>query len=630
VAVQKVAGRRPISCLNLSCGLRFRDVILWLKEGDGVDTGDEGTTFGPYRLIALLGRGGTGEVWRGYDPAKDGQIAVKVLPAGFAGDRVFRDRFLREVRASAALTEPHVIPIYDYGELDGRLFVSMKLVEGRNLQGLIANGPLPPARAVAIIDQVASALQAAHDVGLVHGDVKPSNILVDQNDFAYLIDFGLAPSEAETGPTNTDAPTTWAYMAPERFESGVAWASWDVYALACVLYQSLTGELPFAGDTAQIVAAHLLEPPPKPSRFGIPAWMDEVIATGMAKTPGGRYSRTTELTAAARIVVNAEHVPHPPAQEGLGAASDSSLSTQHPPDSKLVTHYAAVYPGSDVLRAYTAAELQLPLTGTDGVIHHLPFDALKNPTDVAVDAAGTVYVADSDHHEGGVFKLAAGASTAVRLPFGRFRPFAVAVDRFGTVYTSGNDAAGVARWLQLAPGATRAVELTVPGLRNAADLAVDGAGDLLLIDWQNNRVLKMRAHDLAVAQLPFRGLKDICGLTADNVGNIYVTADLDGVQNDNNNWVFRLAPGQTRPTQLPFAGLNYGQRLAVDADGNIYAADNYAHRVVKLTPDGATAAQLPFPHIQGANGVAVDSHGNVYATDPVNNRVLKLAIQTPR
>jgi serine/threonine-protein kinase len=334
----------------------------------------------------------------------------------------------------------------------------------------------------------------------------------------------------------------------------------------------------------------LLEPPPKPSRFGIPAAMDEVIAIGMAKTPGGRYSRTTELTAAARAAVNAEHAPHPPAQEARGAASDSSLSTQHPPDSKLVTRYAAVHPGSDVLRAYTAAELQLPLTGTDGVIHHLPFDALKNPTDVAVDAAGTVYVADR------------------------------------TVYTSGNDAAGIARWLQLAPGATRAVELPVPGLRNAADLAVDGAGDLLLIDWQNNRVLKMRAHDLAVAQLPFRGLKDFRGLTVDSVGNIYVTADLDGVRNDNNNWVFRLMPGETRPTRLPFAGLNYGQCVAVDAGGNIYAADNYAHRVVKLTPDGATGAQLPFPHLQGANGVAVDSYGNVYATDPVNKRVLKLTI----
>jgi serine/threonine-protein kinase len=242
--------------------------------------------------------------------------------------------------------------------------------------------------------------------------------------------------------------------------------------------------------------------------------------------------------------------------------------------------------------------------------------------DVAVDAVGTVYLADYDH-AGGVFRLAAGATTAVRLPFGRFRPLAVAVDLFGIVYASGYDAEGIARWLKLAPGATRAAELPVPGVRYAADLAVGGAGDLFLIDWENDRVL-MHVDGRTVAQLPFQGVRDFRGLTVDRVGNVYVTAELVGVQ-ANNNWVFRLTPGETRPIRLPFSGLNYAQSVAVDADGNIYAADNWAHRVVKLTPDGASGAQLPFPHIQGVNGVAVDSAGNVYATDPVNKRVVKLA-----
>jgi serine/threonine-protein kinase len=272
----------------------------------------DGTPFGRYRLVELLGRGGMGEVWRAYDTAIDRIVALKVLPANFAGDPVYQERFRREARAAAALDEPHVVPIYDYGEIDGQLYVTMRLIKGRDLQTVLRDGPLSPARAVAIIEQVAQAVYAAHRVGLVHRDIKPSNILLGDNDFAYLIDFGIARAVGETGLTSTGVTIgTWSYMAPERFQSGTADARADIYALACVLCEALTGQPPFPGHTfEQVAVAHMLQPPPRPStqQDGVPAAMDDVIATGMAKNPDQRYATTVEL---ARAAHDATTVPLP-------------------------------------------------------------------------------------------------------------------------------------------------------------------------------------------------------------------------------------------------------------------------------------------------------------------------------
>src|ERR1700760_50799 len=181
----------------------------------------EGTPFGRYRLIELLGRGGMGEVWRAHDTEIDRMVALKMLLPHFAQDERFEQRFRREARAAARLDDPHVVPIYDFGEVDGRLFVSMRLINGQDLQTLLDAGPLEPNRAVAIIEQIAKALHAAHQINLIHRDIKPSNILVADDDFAYLIDFGIARAAGETGLTSTGATIgTWSYMAPERFSTG--------------------------------------------------------------------------------------------------------------------------------------------------------------------------------------------------------------------------------------------------------------------------------------------------------------------------------------------------------------------------------------------------------------------------
>ena len=178
----------------------------------------KGKSFGNYRLIELLGRGGMGEVWRAHDTVIDRIVAIKILPPEISRDAVFQQRFRREAHAAARLNSPHVVPIHTHGEIGGRLFVDMRLIDGTNLQSMLDAGPLPPARAVRYIEHIARALQAAHKAGLLHRDVKPSNVLVDDDDYAYLIDFGIARAAGEQALTTAgDVIGTFFYMAPERF-----------------------------------------------------------------------------------------------------------------------------------------------------------------------------------------------------------------------------------------------------------------------------------------------------------------------------------------------------------------------------------------------------------------------------
>lgn len=278
----------------------------------------EGTPFGRYRLLDVLGRGGMGQVYRAYDTGTDRVVAVKVLPEQYAQDPGFRERFRREAHAAARLTDPHVIPIHDHGEIEGRLFLDMRLVAGTDLAALIGAGPLVPADAVDIVGQVARALDSAHREGLVHRDVKPSNVLITPDGFAYLIDFGIAKDIGGAGITTTGATVgTFAYMAPERLGTGEADGRADVYSLACVLYETLTGRLPFSGDgIQQQIVAHLNSPPPAPSavRPGLPSALDAVIRRGMAKEPAERFATAGGLAAAAREALTA-----PPGETGAGA-----------------------------------------------------------------------------------------------------------------------------------------------------------------------------------------------------------------------------------------------------------------------------------------------------------------------
>ncbi|MGE0219601.1 bifunctional serine/threonine-protein kinase/transporter substrate-binding domain-containing protein [Mycolicibacterium sp.] len=268
------------------------------------------TPFGHYQLQKLIGRGGMGEVYQAYDTRTDRVVALKVLPHNMAEDEVFQTRFRRESQAIAGINDPHVVPIHGYGEIDGRLYLDMRLIEGRNLGTMLAETekPLGAAFAVTIVEQVANALDAAHKDGVIHRDIKPSNILITGRDFVYLIDFGLARTAGEKGLTTAGSTLgTLAYMAPERFEGGEVDARSDIYALTCVLYECLTGARPYPADSLeQQIAGHMVSPIPRPSDVDPRlAAFDEVIAKGMAKKPAKRYQSAGELAQAARRALTA-------------------------------------------------------------------------------------------------------------------------------------------------------------------------------------------------------------------------------------------------------------------------------------------------------------------------------------
>jgi serine/threonine protein kinase len=245
-----------------------------------------------------------GEVYEAEDTRKNRMVALKLISQQFSGDPVFRARMQREAEEAGRLTEPHVVPIHDFGEINGNLYLDMRLIEGTDLATLLErDGPLTPPRAVAIVRQIASALDAAHAAGVTHRDVKPQNVLITGNDFAYLVDFGIASAKTDEKLTQMGtAVGTWKYMAPERFSNDEVTPRADVYALACVLYECLTGAPPYGADSAGVlVTAHMMEPIPRPSAqgFGVDHAFDDVIAGGMAKNPIQRYPTAGDLADAA-------------------------------------------------------------------------------------------------------------------------------------------------------------------------------------------------------------------------------------------------------------------------------------------------------------------------------------------
>src|ERR1700678_3648712 len=260
-----------------------------------------GDEFAGYRLRAVLGRGGMSTVYQAENPRLGNVIALKVLAPELANDDVFRTRFLEESRIAASMNHPNVIPIHDTGSSGGLLFIAMRYVTGTDMRQMLKKrGRLPPDRAVLLLSQAARALDAAHRRGLVHRDVKPGNLLVERAnedtdpDHVYLADFGITKHQGgRSGLTATGQSLgTIDYVAPEQIRGISVLGLADQYSLGCVLYECLTGRVPFEKDLdAAIIWAHMEEAPTQPTmlRPELPPAVDEVFARVLAKRPDERY-----------------------------------------------------------------------------------------------------------------------------------------------------------------------------------------------------------------------------------------------------------------------------------------------------------------------------------------------------
>ena len=449
--------------------------------------------------------------------------------------------------------------------------------------------------------QVAAALDAAHANGVTHRDVKPENILVTNDDFAYLVDFGIARAATDPGLTQIGiALGTYNYMAPERFTGDEVTYRSDIYALACVLGECLTGSPPYRADSVErLIAAHLLEPAPRPSQLRpgrIPPALDPVIGKGMAKNPADRYFTAGDLAAAAHSALTAPEQQ----QEATISARRASMRRSA---ANSVGRARTDYAGSGAEEAGRNHGRPVPWGAGDGgwrqTVPPAAFgrqSVTPRPGRPAHCAAVWAETQAVDHRR----RRGAAGGRRRRLPpaYLGTRPSAASK--------------------QQASGQT---ELPFNGIDfrlSPGGVALDNAGDVYVTsEGMYGRVVELAPGSSTPTVLPFNGLYQPQGLAVDGAGTVYV-ADFD-------NRVVKLTAGSNSQTVLPFTGLNYPEGVAVDSQGSVYVADRGNSRVVKLAAGSNTQTVLPFTGLKNPDGVAVDPAGNVYVTDTDNDRVLKLA-----
>jgi serine/threonine-protein kinase len=297
-----------------------------------------GRRLGHYQVDGVIGKGGMSVMYRATDVRLDRKVALKVIAEHLGGDPEFRARFAAEARNTSAIDHSHVVPLYDFGETDGLLYIAMRYVEGPDLASLIKEGPLAPPRAVHLLGQVADALDFVHGRGLVHLDVKPANVLVTKeagSDHAYLADFGLTRRGATGHRTSSgDFLGSPTYAAPEHLRGEPVDPRTDQYALTCVLFACLTGRAPFRGTVPEVIQGHLAGAvPAATSLVALPDRFDEVVRRGMAMDPEERYGSCRELVANARGALSGPRtaVPPPPRRPSAAGPAGSPTPRQGPP-----------------------------------------------------------------------------------------------------------------------------------------------------------------------------------------------------------------------------------------------------------------------------------------------------------
>ncbi len=263
-----------------------------------------GKQFGPYRIMAPLGEGGMAAVYKAFQPGVDRMVALKVLPQHFAKDPQFVDRFEREAKVLARLQHPHILPVHDFGQADGYTYIVMPFIDSGDLADLMKERRFSMAESGRIVTQVGDALDYAHSQGIVHRDVKPSNILVDQRGNTLLTDFGLAKIVSGCANKLTGSGFiigTPEYMSPEQCMSEEVDGRSDIYAVGVILYELVTGRVPFSAETpVALIFKHINDPLPPPRQIdpGISEAVEKVILKAMAKEPADRYATAGEMTRA--------------------------------------------------------------------------------------------------------------------------------------------------------------------------------------------------------------------------------------------------------------------------------------------------------------------------------------------
>lgn len=280
-----------------------------------------GQTLGQYQIVEQIGKGGMATVFKAYQPGLDRYVAIKVLPAYYAHEEGFPERFVREAKAIARLDHPNILPVYDFGQTDGLSYIVMKYVAAGTLQARLGETMLPE-EALEVLRQIAAALDHAHAQGILHRDVKPGNILIDERGWVYLSDFGLAKMvEGSVQLTGSGVGVgTPAYMSPEQGQGLAVDGSTDVYSLGVVLYEMLTGRVPYEAETPMaVVVKHITSPLPLPRSINptISESVERVVLKALAKNPDDRFARAGELVDAIETAIThtekEEFIPSPPA-----------------------------------------------------------------------------------------------------------------------------------------------------------------------------------------------------------------------------------------------------------------------------------------------------------------------------
>ena len=323
-----------------------------------------GQRLGHYLVQEVIGRGGMSVVYRGLDDRLQRSVALKVMSDELSSDPEFRTRFLEEARAASAIDHVNVVPLYDFGETDGALFIAMRLVDGTDLARELAGGPLPVRRALALLGQVGAALDMLHERGMVHLDVKPANVLITRNEsvgteHVYLADFGLTRRGAGGHRTAAgDFLGSPSYASPEHLRGGDIGPGSDEYSMTCLLFAALSGRPPYVGDVRTVVTGHLSGLAPSLSALAdVPPALDRVIARGLAADPALRYATTSDLlTAVRRAIADGDDAP----SAAVVARPSAAFLPVAAPSSPAPSFPAAPFSAGTPVLAGTAAPRSVP------------------------------------------------------------------------------------------------------------------------------------------------------------------------------------------------------------------------------------------------------------------------------